>query len=110
MEKIPFNDWKKVDLRVAKIKTVQDHPNAEKLYLLLVELGEGESDIQLVAGLKQHYKKDQLVNQKVIIIKNLEPSVIRGIESQGMILAAVNKDKVTLISPNQDIESGSKIE
>lgn len=110
MEKIPFNEWKKIDLRVAKIKAVQDHPKADKLYILLVDLGKGEHDLQLVAGLKQHYKKDQLVNKKVIVFRNLEHSVIRGIESQGMILAAVYKDKVTLISPENDIEIGSKIE
>ena len=110
MEKIKSEDWKKLDLRIGKVKAVKIHPNADKLYIVLVDLGKGEHDIQLVAGLKQHYKENELINKKIVIIRNLEPSVIRGIESQGMLLAAVFKDKVVLIQPEKDIEVGAKVQ
>ncbi|MEK6922279.1 MAG: hypothetical protein AABX08_00585 [Nanoarchaeota archaeon] len=110
MEKITFKDWKKLDIRIGKIKAVKDHPNADKLYILLVDLGTGEHDIQLVAGLKEHYSGAELINRKIIVIRNLEPTVIRGIESQGMLLAAVFKNKVVLLQPEKDIETGAKIE
>jgi len=110
MEKISFDDWKKLDLRVGQIKGVEDHPNADKLFILLVDLGEGEHDIQLVAGLKEHYKKDELIGKKIIVVKNLQPTLIRGIESQGMLLAAVFQDKVVLLTVDKDIEVGAKVE
>ena len=110
MEKVKLEDWKRLDLRVGQIKAVKDHPKADKLYILLVSLGEGEHEIQLVAGLKEHYKESELISKKIIIIRNLEPAVIRGIESQGMLLAAVFKNKVVLISPERDTVVGAKIE
>lgn len=106
---IKLEDFKKIDLRIAQINGIKDHPNADKLYILDVNLGKGEHHLQLVAGLKQHYKKEDLLGKKICVIKNLEHSVIRGIESQGMILAAVYKDKITIITPQEDIEVGSKI-
>ncbi len=110
MDKIKFSDWQKLDLRIGKIKGVKDHPNAEKLYILLVDIGPIEQNIQLVAGLKQHYKKEELMNKKVIVFRNLEPAVIRGEESAGMILAAVKDNKVVLITPDKDIDLGARIQ
>ncbi len=110
MEKVKFNEFKKVDLRVGQIKSVKVHPNADKLYILIVGLGEGEHDIQLVAGLKGHYEEDELISKKIIVVRNLEPSIIRGVESQGMLLAAIFKGNVALIVPEKDIEVGSKVE
>ena len=110
MEKVPFKEWKKLDLRVGEITAVKEHPQAERLFILNVDLGTGEHDIQLVAGLRGHYEEDDLIGKKVIVIKNLEPSMIRGVESQGMLLAAVFKDNVVLLQPERDIETGAKIE
>lgn len=110
MEKISFNEFKKIDLRVGRIKSVKIHPDAEKLYILVIDLGEGEHDIQLVAGLKVAYQEDELIGKNIIVVRNLEPSVIRGIESQGMLLAAVFGEKITLIQPERDIEIGAKVE
>ena len=110
MDKIKFSDWQKMDLRVGKIKAVKDHPNAEKLYLLLIDIGPIEQNIQLVAGLKQHYKKEELLNKKVIVFRNLESAVIRGEESAGMVLAAVKDNKVVLITPDKDIDIGARIQ
>lgn len=110
IEYVSYNDFKKCDLRVAEIKGIKDHPNADKLYILDISLGKGEHDLQLVAGLRAHYKKEELLGKKVCVIKNLEHAVIRGVESQGMILAAVFKDKVTIITPQDNIETGAKIQ
>jgi len=110
MEKINFKEFKKIDLRIGQIKAVKVHPNADKLYILVVDLGVGEHDIQLVAGLKEAYKENELIGKKIVVVRNLEPSVIRGMESQGMLLAGVFKDKITLIQPDKDIEIGAKVE
>ena len=108
-EKIPIDEFKKLDLRVGKILQVDDHPNANKLYVLKVDLAE-DKPRTIVAGLKPYYSKEHLLNKKGIFIANLEPAAIRGIESNGMILAADNEEgKVLFITPEKDIEEGSKI-
>ena len=107
MEKINIKELEKFDLRVGKVKDVQDHPNADKLYILLVDLG--EDNVQIIAGIKKWYKKEELIGKNICIIKNLEPVTLRGIESNGMLLAAEFKDKVVLISPEKNIEVGARI-
>lgn len=109
LDKIPFKEFQKIDLRVGKITKIQPHPEADKLYILLVDLGEGEHDIQLVAGLKQYYKEEELLGKQIVVVRNLEPAMLRGVESQGMLLAAEFKGKVVLISPEKEIETGAKI-
>jgi len=107
---INFEDWGKVDLRIAEIKFVEDIEGADKLYKLTLDVGEiGERT--LCAGIKQYYSKEELKGKKIIMIVNLAPRKLRGIESQGMLLASVNSDesKVILISPEKDIEAGSKV-
>lgn len=108
-EKIPYSDFAKLDLKVGKILEVEDHPNADKLYILKVDLNE-EKPRQIIAGLKPYYKKSELKNKKAIFVANLEKRNIRGIESNGMILAADNSEgKVIFLTPESDIEQGSKI-
>lgn len=110
-ETIPFSEWQKLDLRVGKILEVKPHPNADKLVVLEVDLGElGKRT--LVAGIKQHYSEKELKGKQVIVFTNLEPATIRGVKSEGMILAAVSKDKskVILIAPEKTIDPGSKVE
>lgn len=105
-----FSDWEKIDLRVAQIKKVEDILGADKLFKLTLDVGEvGERTI--CAGIKEFYKKEELENKKIIYFSNLKPRVLRGIESQGMLLAASTKDhsKVVLISPEKEIENGSRI-
>ena len=104
---INFDDFEKIDLRVAEIQKVEDIEGADKLYKLTISLGK-ESRI-ICAGIKQFYSHEDLKDKKIIIIANLKPRKLRGIESKGMLLAASNKDhtKVSLISPDQDIELGS---
>jgi len=110
MEKITYNDFKKIDLRVGEIKKVKEHPKADKLLVLDVSLGKGEHDIQLVAGLKNHYSEDELIGKKVIVVRNLEPAVLRGVESQGMLLAGVFEGKISLLTLDKDIETGAKVD
>jgi methionyl-tRNA synthetase len=109
-DKIPFKNFEEVDLRVGEILEVNDHPNASKLLVLKVDLGE-EEPRTIVAGLKGHYTKEDLEGKKAIFVANLEPAVLRGVESNGMILAAVSSDrkKVFFLSPEKDIEPGTKI-
>ncbi|OYT37565.1 methionine--tRNA ligase subunit beta [Candidatus Pacearchaeota archaeon ex4484_31] len=107
---VSFDEWKKLELKVGKIIDVKDHPNASKLYLLDIDLGNEKRT--LVAGLKNYYKPEELKGKLCIVFTNLEPKTIRGIESKGMVLAAVNKekDKVVLIEPEKEIEIGSRVE
>lgn len=106
---IPFKEWEKMKLRVGKIVKVMPHPNADRLYVLLVELGTGENPRQVVAGLKEHYKPEELLNRHIILFTNLQPTAIRGIESNGMVLAAEFKGKVALLEPDKQMETGARI-
>lgn len=107
-QKISYTNFAKLDLRVGKILSLEPHPNADKLYVLKVDLGE-EEPRTIVAGLKPYYTKSQLLNKKAIFVTNLEPKEVRGIESNGMILAASSKDKVIFLTTESDIEQGAKI-
>ena len=97
-----------IDLRTAKIIDVKDHPDAEKLLILQIDLGEiGERVI--VAGIKKHYSKEELKGKNIVVITNLKPAKIRGIKSNGMLLAASDsKGVVSLIDP-KDAQPGSRI-
>ena len=108
---IQYEDFAKVDLRVAKIMKVEEIENADKLWKLTVDLGKEFGKRTVCAGIKKYYSSNDLKNKKIILVSNLQPRILRGIESQGMILAAVNKEetKVVLISPEKDIEVGSKV-
>ena len=108
---IPFSDWDKCDIRVGKITKVEDHPKADKLYVLTVFFGEEIGKRTIVAGLKKHYTKEELEGKSGIFIVNLEPATLRGIKSEGMTLAAVSDDEsvIAIIEPNKKIELGSKI-
>jgi len=109
METITFSEWSKLDLRVGKVIKVEDIEGADKLYKLEVDLGKEKKT--LVAGLKKHYSIKKLKGKKCVVFCNLEPRVMRGIKSEGMILAAVNEqeDKIALIQPDNEIELESEI-
>jgi len=109
MENISYEDWAKIVLKVGIIKEAQDIKGADRLYKLIVDLG--EETRELVAGLKSNYTKEELQNKKCIVFTNLEPKTLRGIQSKGMVLAAVNDDenKVCLLEPDKEIKVGSII-
>jgi methionyl-tRNA synthetase len=89
---VSFEDFAKLDLRVAKIVKVEPHPNADKLFKLQLDDGSG-TPRQICAGVREHYQPDQLLGQRIVIVANLAPRVIRGEESRGMLLAASNVSK-----------------
>ena len=105
---ISIQDFSEIDLRVAVIKSAEEHPDADKLVVLKVDSGDGEK--QLVAGIKNHYSTEELVGKKIIVVNNLAPAVLRGVESQGMLLAARDGDEVVLLTTEKDVGPGSRVQ
>lgn len=107
-EIITLDDFDKVELKTAEILSCEDHPNADRLYVLKVKLDEEER--QIVSGIKEFYSPEDLVGKKVVVITNLKAVKLRGVESKGMVLAAEDKDgKLSLVSTLEDIQSGASI-
>jgi methionine--tRNA ligase beta chain len=108
---IEFNEWQVIDLRVAQIKNVEEIIGADKLYKLNLDVGKEIGERVICAGIKEFYSKEELVGKKIVVFVNLKPRLMKGIESQGMLLAAVSEDhsEVVLICPEKDIENGCKI-
>ena len=105
---VSFEDFSKVDLKIGKVLEVTDHPNADKLYVLKVDIGQDQIR-QLVAGIKGYYQPQDLAGKSVVVLTNLEPKVVRGVESQGMLLAAQSQDKVVYLTPEKEMPPGSTI-
>ncbi len=101
---IPFNEFKKLDLRIGTVTEVKDHPNADKLYIIQVDLGSEKR--QIVAGLKGIYSRDELKGKQISVICNLEPAELRGVKSEGMLLAA---DDGTLLITEKKVKNGVKV-
>lgn len=99
------DEFKKIELKVAVIKEATVHPNADKLYVLKVDTGSAEK--QLVAGIRPYYLPEELIGRQVIIVDNLESRVVRGIESQGMLLAASDDEGLSIISVDKPRKPGS---
>jgi len=109
MENITFADFKKMEIRVGEIKSAEEIPDADKIYKLIVDIG-GEERI-LVAGIKKYYPHEDLPGKKVLVLTNLEPKTIRGVESHGMVLCAHAEDRSQLVctTVEKDIAIGSKV-
>jgi methionyl-tRNA synthetase len=108
MDKPKTNGLENLDLRVAEVKTANDHPNADKLVVLTVDIG-GEVR-QLCAGLKKHYTLEEFVGRKIIVVCNLMPAKLRGVMSEGMLLAASEGEVVSLLQPPQDAKPGDRVD
>lgn len=108
MDLIKYDDFAKLDLRVCTIKEASAVEGADKLVLLKLDDGT-EAGRQIVAGIKKHYSPETLVGTQVIVVANLEPRKLRGIESQGMLLAASKDDALQLLTTKADIAPGSKV-
>lgn len=106
---ITYDDFAKVDLRVATILKAEPHPNADKLLVLQVELGTEQR--QILAGIRAHYDPTTLVGRQIIVVANLAPRMMRGLESNGMLLAASGPDhsEVILLQPERPIAPGAKV-
>lgn len=100
-----IEDFRKLELRIAEIKEVNDHPNADKLLVLTVDLGDRQK--QVVAGIKAFYAKEELIGKQVVLVDNLDPVVLRGVESQGMILAGSDESLLAVVSPDKKLKLGS---
>ena len=107
-ELVSIQEFEKFDLRIGVVTAVEPHPNADKLLVMKVDLGEPAAR-QLVAGLKPYYKPEELVGMKVVVITNLASAKLRGVESQGMLLAAVAENQVVCLRPEKDIPVGSRV-
>ncbi len=105
-----IDDLSKIELRVGRIIEVQDHDGARKpMYKLRVNLGQELGERTIVAGIKDIYSKDELLGKEIVCVANLEPKIIAGVESQGMLLAAGEGDEVSLLVPDREIGEGSRI-
>lgn len=104
---ITIEEFKKAELIVAQIKEASPHPNADRLYVLKIDTGKEER--QLVAGIRSAYTPEQLIGRRVVIVANLQPAVIRGVESQGMVLAASDEKGVCLLTPDREVALGSLV-
>jgi methionyl-tRNA synthetase len=104
---ITIDRFRELELKVATVTAAEPHPNADRLLVLRVDLG-GEQR-QIVAGIRAHYAPETLVGRQVVVVANLEPAMLRGVESQGMLLAASSGDRVVLVRPDDPVTAGAVV-
>jgi tRNA-binding protein len=106
---IPYDDFAKLDLRVATVLECKPHANADKLLVLKIDLGTEQR--QICAGLRQHCAPEELVGKQIVVVANLAPRQMRGEISQGMLLAATDpaSGKVIVVTPSQTVAAGAKV-
>ncbi len=106
---VQFDDFLKLDLRIGTVKEAAAHPNADKLIVLQVDLG--TETRQIVAGLRGYYEPAALVGQQIVVVTNLAPRMMRGVESRGMLLAACSEDRtqVIVLAPERPIAAGTRV-
>ena len=107
MDIITYDDFKKMDLKVGLILTAERVPNTDKLLKLEVDLGTEKR--QVVAGVGDVYTPEEIIGKKLIMVANLKPAVIRGVESQGMILAAESGGKAIIPFFDREVAAGAKV-
>ena len=107
MSEITFEEFKRIDLRVAEVLEAKRVAGTEKLLELRIRIGEGTRT--LVAGIADEYAPEQLVGRKIVVVANLQPRRLRGVESQGMLLAASDGDRAVLLAPDRDVPSGAHV-
>ncbi|HYA27750.1 MAG TPA: methionine--tRNA ligase subunit beta [Acidobacteriota bacterium] len=105
--KISIADFRKVELKIATIKAAEAHPNADKLLVLQIDLG-GEQR-QICAGIRNHYTPEELVGKQIVVVANLETANLRGMESQGMLLAASDEGRVIIMTPEKTVQPGAQV-
>ena len=104
---ITIEQFQQVELRVATVKTAEPHPNADRLLVLTVDLGTEER--QIVAGIRAYYDPANLVGTQVVVVANLEPAKLRGVESQGMLLAASADGALAVVRPAAPMPAGAVV-
>jgi methionine--tRNA ligase beta chain len=110
---VQYEDFVKLDLRVARVIAAEAHPNADKLIVLKVDMGGGQ-ERQILAGIRQWYAPEQLVGKSIVLVANLAPRKMRGLESNGMLLAATVKEgdeyrDVVVITLDREVPPGSPV-
>lgn len=104
---ITIEQFKQVELRIATVLAAEPHPNADRLVVLQVDLGNERR--QLVAGIRAHYEPAALVGRQIVVVANLEPAVLRGVDSQGMLLAAAGGERTVLLRPDEPVPPGTAV-
>ena len=108
MNTISLADFQAVELRIATITAAAAHPNADRLVVLTIDLG-GERR-QLVAGIRAHYAPEDLIGRQIVVVANLQPATLRGVESQGMLLAASDGEgRLALVVPEKPVAAGAQV-
>jgi methionine--tRNA ligase beta chain len=105
MDKIIFDDFKKLDIRIGKVISAEKIENSDKLLKLQVDFG--EQKLQIVSGIAEFYTPDSLVGKEFPFVINLEPRILWGVESQGMIMAASSDGKAVLLCPDREVLPGT---
>ena len=108
---INYEDFCRLDLRVAKVIEAENHPNADKLICMKIDLGGEQREI--IAGLRGYYEPSELVGKEIVVVANLAPRKMRGLESHGMLLAASNESEgersLVILTTEKPIEAGAEI-
>ena len=104
---ISIDVFRQIELRIGTVKQAEPHPNADKLLVLKVDLGGEER--QVVAGIRAHYTPEELVGKQVVVVANLETAKLRGLDSQGMVLAASDGEKLVILTPEKPVTTGAKV-
>ena len=107
MTELSLEDFKKLELKVAKIVGVEEIPGADKLWRLVIDVGAQKKEI--VAGIKAAYSKEALLGKTIVVVNNLAPAVIRGVESKGMLLAAKHEGALALLTLEKELPPGSVV-
>jgi methionine--tRNA ligase beta chain len=100
-------DFQQIDLRVATVLAAELHPNADRLLVLRIDLGGEER--QIVAGIRASYEPAALLGKQILVVANLEPAKLRGVESQGMLLAVRDGERVVLVTTDSAVTAGGKV-
>jgi methionyl-tRNA synthetase len=104
---IEFDEFKRLDLRIGRVKSATPVPKTKKLLKLDVDIGDEER--QIVAGIAEHYAPEDLTGKSIVVVANLKPAVIRGVESRGMLLAATDGERVIVLTPDGEAAPGAGI-
>jgi methionine--tRNA ligase beta chain len=104
---VTLAEFQRIDLRVARVIAAEPHPNADRLLVLRIDLGGEER--QIVAGIRSSYEPAALVGKQIVVVANLEPAMLRGVESQGMLLAVRDAERVVLVTTDSAVTPGGKV-
>lgn len=104
---ITIDEFRNIELKVATVKAAEPHPNADKLMVLHIDLGSEQR--QILAGIRNDYTAEELVGRQIVVVANLQTAKLRGLESQGMLLAASDEGRVVILAPQKPVQPGAKV-